>query len=151
MSKKSSDGIRLSGLLLLFSLVFTSLGSYPTSYAVDIDDVRTELYSTFEAVIEAEKKGGDIASLVDELDLIVNMLESASEGELPELLNRVLAVSRDAVIVGSVGESAGTDQFYVSTTIILFSGLMIILVWALFPILFWRFWLRSKNGWVVYS
>ena len=151
MSKKSSGGIRLRGVLVLFSLVFASLGSYPTSYAVDIDDVRTALYTTFEAVVEAEDKGGNIAPLVDELNSIVQLLESASEAEYSELLNRVLSVSRDAVRVGSVGESAGTDQLYVSITIILFSGLLIILVLVLFPMLFWRFWLRSKTGWVVHS
>ncbi|MCK4818932.1 hypothetical protein KA005_24375, partial [bacterium] len=105
MSKKSSGAIRLRGVLVLFSLVFASLGSYPTSYAVDIDDVRTALYTTFEAVVEAEDKGGNIAPLVDELNSIVQLLESASEAEYSELLNRVLSVSRDAVRVGSVGES----------------------------------------------
>lgn len=151
MSKKSNSMSCRFGLIILLLLIFPSYDYFPRSYAIDLDDVRTELYSTFEAVVEAEDRGGNVVSLVDELNSIVQLLESASEDEYSELLNRVLSASRDAERIGSVGESAGLNQLYVSIMILLFTGLMILLVWTLLPNLYWRLWLRSKRGWVVAS
>jgi hypothetical protein len=127
----------------------TSLGSFSVAYAVDEEDVRTELRVSFEAVAEAERSGGDISELVGELNMIAVELESASEEEYSELLRRVLEVAGKANAVDSVGEPAEMNQVYVSTAILLSTGLLVLLVWALFPVLYWKLWLRSKGDWII--
>ena len=113
--------------------------------------LRDELFSAFEVVAEAEAKGGNVANLVVELNMIIPLLESTSEDDFSELLNRILTVSQDAVLAGNVGESTGMNQFYVSITVLLVTCLLVVLIWVFTPVVYWKLWLRSKKGWVVYS
>jgi len=146
---KSRAQVRVPEFFTLLLVIMTSLGSFSVAYAVDEEDVRTELRVSFEAVAEAERSGGDISELVGELNMIAVELESASEEEYSELLRRVLEVAGKANAVDSVGEPAEMNQVYVSTAILLSTGLLVLLVWALFPVLYWKLWLRSKGDWII--
>jgi len=148
-SMKSRAQVRVPEFFTLLLVIMTSLGSFSVAYAVDEEDVRTELRVSFEAVAEAERSGGDISELVGELNMIAVELESASEEEYSELLRRVLEVAGKANAVDSVGEPAEMNQVYVSTAILLSTGLLVLLVWALFPVLYWKLWLRSKGDWII--
>jgi hypothetical protein len=143
---KRERALRFFSLLLV---VMTSLGSCFVAYAVDEEDIRSELRVSFEAVAEAETMGGDVSDLVSELNSIVVRLESAPEEEYSDLISRLLEVAREAELSGSVGQTVGVDQFNLSITILLFTGLLVLLVWAFFPVLYWKSWLRSKGDWVV--
>ncbi len=147
-SMKSRAQVRVPGYLTLLLVIIASLGNFSMTYAVDEENVRTELRASFKAVAEAERSGGDISELVGELNMIAVELESASEKEYSELLRRVLEVAEEANIVGRVGEPAGMNQVYVSSAILLSTGLLVLLVWALFPVLYWKLWLRSKGDWI---
>ncbi len=141
--------VRVPGFFMLLLVLVTSLGSSSLVYAVDEEGVWSELRVSFEAVAEAETMGGDVSDLVSELNSIVARLEIAQEEEYSDLISRLLEVAREAELSGGAGQTVGVDQFNMSITILLSTGLLLLLVWALFPVLYWKLWLRSKGDWIV--
>jgi hypothetical protein len=149
MTIKRNGGSSLPAFFIVFLVVMASLGSVCTVVAVDEEDIWSELRVSFEAVTDAETLGGDVSDLVSELNSILSRFEIAPEEEYEELVSRLLEVESGAELAASVGQTGGVDQFNLSITILLFTGLLVLLVWAFFPVVYWKLWLRSKGDWVV--
>jgi len=114
-------------------------------------DGRSDLLVVFEAVEIAEKQGGEVSELVDELNLIIRLVEAGDSVGLSEVESRIVEVLSQAPIVGDMG--ARRVQFMrVKVGVLL--GLLLasaVLVWRFGPRVFWSAWIRSKRGWRVYA
>lgn len=143
--------VRVPGFFMILLVLVTNLGRCSVAYAIEEEDVRAELRLSFEAVAEAERMGGDVSDLVSELNLIAERLEIAEKEDYFNLISRLREVGARAWLLGGVGQTVGVDQFNLSVEILVFTGLLVFLVWAFFPVLFWRSWLRFKGDWVVSS
>ena len=120
-------------------------------YSQLANDVQSDFFEAFEAVEDAERQGGDVSSLVDELNQILVLMEVGGEEELLEVPLRIEAVKEGALASGRVGEEGAQSQLMLSGLILLVTFVFSILVWKFMPGLVWRFWLKSRGKWRIYS
>ena len=120
------------------------------AYSQLVGDVRGDFFDAFEAVEDAERRGGDVSSLVDELNRVLDLMEGGGEAELVEASSRIDCVKEGAMESGRVGEEGVQSQLVLSGLILLVTCVLGFLVWRLMPGLVWRFWLRSRGEWRVY-
>ena len=117
------------------------------------NEARAKLTEAFEAAAEAERVGGNVSSLVVELNEAVSLLESGeasgNETLISEAIMKAERVVDLAPQVGREGAAAAQARTYQT---IAFVGVLIVLalvVWRYGPRLFWDLWIRSKRDWVV--
>ena len=113
-------------------------------------ELRADFLEAFQAVEDAELRGGDISSLVVELNEILELIEIGGEAGLLEAASRFEAVKDDAIALGMVGEEGAQAQLIESALILLAASVLSLLVWRFAPSLIWRLWLRSKGEWKAY-
>jgi len=112
-----------------------------------------ELAEAFVAVADAERLGGDVSELVDELNHASILLEENEmkndEGLLQEALLKVEDVLARAPAIGRDGVAAmqtRTVQSWLVVGVVVALG---VIVWRYGPRIFWRLWVRSKRRWKV--
>ena len=115
--------------------------------------VRLELAGAFVAVAEAERVGGDVSGLVEQLNQAVVLLEEGEtkndEALLREALSKVEEVVARAPVVGQDGVAtmqARTVQSWLVVGVVAALG---VVVWRYEPRVFWRLWVWSKRRWRV--
>ena len=139
---------RITLLLLLFTSLFVSVTLVAPQQVEQ--ELRGDFLEAFHAVEDAELRGGDVASLVVELNEILELIEIGGEAELLEAATRIEAVKGDAIALGMVGEEGAQAQLVESALILLAASVLSLLVWRFAPRLIWRYWLRSKGEWKAY-
>ena len=120
------------------------------AYSQLVGDVQGDFFEAFEAVEDAERRGGDVSSLVDELNRILELMEDGGQAELMEASSRIDGVKEGSMELGRVGEEGVQSQLVLSGLILLATCVLGFLVWRFMPGLVWRFWLRSRGEWRVY-
>ena len=137
-------------LLSLFSIVVRSPRA---SDDPALDDAGAKLATAFEAVAEAERRGGDVSKLVEELNEALALLErgeaEGDEAALREAEGVIARVIDRAPAIGRKGEAAARARMIQTGLVV---GLVVVsaaMVWGYGPMLFWRLWTRSKRGWMV--
>ena len=139
---------RITLLLLLFTSLFVSVTLVAPQQVEQ--ELRADFLEAFQAVEDAELRGGDISSLVVELNEILELVEIGGEAGLLEAALRIEAVKDDAIALGMVGEEGAQAQLIESALILLAASVLSLLVWRFAPRLIWRFWLRSRGEWKTY-
>jgi len=141
-----------SALLLISAFLIISSGLASGEFALE-EKVRLELAEAFVAVAEAERLGGDVSELVDELNQALILLEKGEmrndEVRLSEALSKVKDVIARAPVVGQGGLAAmqaRTVQSWLVVSVVVALG---VIVWRYESRIFWRLWVRSKRGWKV--
>jgi len=115
--------------------------------------VRLELAEAFVAVAEAERLGGDVSGLVDELNQALILLEEGEmrndEVMLQEALSKVEDVVARAPVVGQGGVAAMQARTVQSLLVVGVVVALGVIVWHYEPKIFWRLWVRNKRRWKV--
>jgi len=105
------------------------------------------------AVAKAERLGGDVSGLVDELNQALTLLEEGEtrndEAMLQGALSKVEDVVANAPVAGQGGVAAMQARKVQSWLVIGVVAALGVIVWRYEPRIFWRLWVRSKRGWKV--
>ena len=149
--------MKLLSKLLLASTVILLLSprvaSIPAPDAVSIDEVRAKLAESFKAVSEAERMGGNVSSLVSELNAAIALLEegesSGDETLIREASMRAEHVLAEAPEAGSEGVAGAQLRIYQNVAILSSLAVLAFVVWIFGPRLFWGLWKRSRHDWRV--
>jgi hypothetical protein len=140
----------LSKLMLasvVVSLVFPVLCSTAGAQETSVDEVKNKLIDAFEAVAEAEKAGGDVSHLVEELNHAVKLLEASGGEELLEAESKIQDVLEAASVVKEEGIAFTQHRQILAGIVFIFLAVAAVAVWRFAPRVFWLLWLRSKRGW----
>jgi hypothetical protein len=125
--------------------IFISFGFIIVWSQISVSD---QIIDAYLALSLASHVGGDVSSLVDELNSIIMAVESGdyNELEVSETLNDIMV---EANLLAEFTKSENAVG-------LLFTGanLFVILVlsyfvWRYFPYYYWRIWLRLKGDWIV--
>ena len=139
-----------STVILLVSL---RVASIPAPDVVSIDEVRAKLARSFKAVSEAERMGGNVSSLVSELNAAIALLEegesSGNETLIREASMRADHVLAEAPEAGREGTAGAQLRIYQKVAILSSLAILAFVVWIFGPRLFWSLWTRSKRDWRV--
>jgi hypothetical protein len=133
-------------LLTHFIIILLMAGSYLRPVRGQRGEAEDLLQEAFNALVEAEEAGGEVDLLVDSLNHALDLLE---EGRVEE----AEGIIRDVIDEAPEVRASGVREwrFDVAVAGATVAGLVIasILVWVYGSRLFWRLWLRVKEGWVV--
>jgi hypothetical protein len=129
------------------SLFFPVLCSAVSAQEVSVDEVRNKLIDAFEAVAEAERAGGDVSHLVEELDHAVKLLEAGGGEELLEAESKIQDVLEAVSDVKEEGISSTQHRQIMAGIVLFFLAVAAVAVWRFAPRVFWLLWLRSKRRW----
>lgn len=115
--------------------------------------VRLELAEAFVAVAEAERLGGDVSGLVDELNQALILLEEGEmrndEVMLQGALSKVEDVVARAPVVGQGGVAVMQARMVQSWLVVGVVVALSLIMWRYEPRIFWHLWVRSKRRWKV--
>ena len=140
--------LRLGLLVLVFNLALTQI---PSASSMDQEEVKERLERAYEAVAEAERAGGDVSGLVDELNQALELLEVGGEDSLAEALSKVDSVLTEAPGAMQAGIVATQLRYTKTAAVVGLLGFSAVLVWRYGPRIFWSIWLRSKKSWRVHA
>lgn len=139
--------------LKLFILIFTVAIWHPETSLCQSpeDNVREKMLTAFEAVAEAERKGGDVSRLVNDLNEALRLLEAGGKSNLivaESKIEYVLAATTEVELQGIfLTRKHRITKGAIIGTVTLFA----ILMWWLGPKVFWSMWLYSKREWRVHG
>jgi len=137
---------------LMLTILILAAAAKPLTAALSQspeDQLRAEIGAAFKAVAEAEKDGGDVSLLVEDLNQALRLLEAGGVENLREAESKIEAVLVAAPGVAQEGLALTRIKQLkagVGVTLIAVSAVM---VWRFGPRIFWSIWLRSKSGWRV--
>lgn len=132
---------------VVVSLVFPVVCSAVDVEEVSVDEVRVKLVDAFESVAEAERAGGDVSQLVEELNDVVRLLEAEGDEELPEAESRIEHVLAAASEVKQEGIMLTQHRQITAGCILILLAVSATVVWRFGPRVFWLLWLRFKAEW----
>lgn len=143
------SGLRLSFLVILLAACL--LNQAVSHCQSREEELRGMLTVAFEAVAEAEGKGGDVSHLVDELSRALRLIEAGGAVDLDTAQSVIEGVLSAAPGVEQQGVASTRLQQVKAVAIISLLAVSGIVVWRYGPRVFWTLWLRSKRDWIVRS
>lgn len=158
MNRRAVYAFRLACLKLLSKLMLASIVVslvFPVlCYAADaqdasVNEVRNRLIDAFEAVAEAERVGGNVSYLVEELNHAVKLLEAGGGEELLEAESKIQDVLEAVSDVKAEGIVSTQHRQIMAGVVLVVLTVAVVVVWRFGPRVFWLLWLRSKRGWRV--
>lgn len=142
--------IKACALILILALPNLALARASGEPSME-EKARLKLAEAFEAVAEAERLGGNVSELVDELNRALGLIEEAKGDSalLQEALSMVEGVASKAPEVGRAGAAAA--QFRTIQSLLAFGAIIALcaVAWRYGPRAFWRLWVWAKKGWKV--
>jgi hypothetical protein len=117
------------------------------------EEVEEKVFKAFKAVAEAERKGGNVSSLVAELNSAIELAKEAEslkdESLMKEALAKLDEIALRALEVGEIGLAAARWK-RISTGIALsIEASIALIVYVYAPQVFWRVWAKVKRKWKV--
>jgi len=149
---------RTSGILLLTVLLLACLVPIVTSEPDAIDanltnEARTKLATAFEGVAEADAKGGNVTTLVVELNDALALLErgeaNGDEGLIRDAISKAEEVTAEAPIIAKQGEEAAQARLVEALLVLGLVAISVMVIWRYGSRIFWKLWTRSKRDWRV--
>ena len=138
-------------MLCMFIVLGLTLSSVEAS--VGQGNVEEHMFEAFRAIAEAERSGGDVSSLKDELNVAIELVETAqatgNESLLQDALAKLAGIIASAVTVGQEGAVEGQRRLMFVALYVVVFGVLGFLVYRYVPIVFWTLWVRVKKGWRV--
>ena len=128
--------------------------AYGSSVAsIENEEARGKIAEAYKAVAEAEEKGGDVSSLLVELNSIIDLVREAEskkdEAKMSEASARLDEVIEKASEIGDLGLAAAQRRQN-ATTLALGAELSVALIAYIYaPRAFWRIWIKVKGRWRV--
>ena len=118
---------------------------------------RDTISDAFNAVLEAEKTGGDVTGLVTSLNEALKLVEegkrSPEQPKAAALYDRAKQIAQDVLTsapkvkeAGLVAQRNATNLLTISIVALAVTALI---AYLFVPRLFWTLWLRSHRGWRV--
>ena len=139
-------------LALICLLVFACI-TPASAGRVSPQEAKTKLYEAFEAIAEAERMGGNVSSLVAELNEALRILEvgeaSGDYALIHEAVLKAESIISLAPHIGREGAAAAQTRILQNIAVLCLLAASALLTWRFSPRLFWSLWLRSKHGWRV--
>jgi len=138
----------------LISLVFLRLGLPAASSGVSVDEAEDKFVEAFKAIAEAERMGGNVSSLVAELNEAIRLLEESedykNESLIDEAFLRAESIIGRASEVGREGAVEVQARVFQGVIVIILFGALALAVWRYGPRLFWRLWVKGNGKRVVH-
>jgi len=136
------------GVFLVLGLTLSSLET-----AIGQDNVEEQVFDAFRAIAEAERSDGDVSSLKDELNVAIEIVETAQATGNDSLIQDAMAKLEDiiasAVTVGQEGAVESQRRLMFISLYVGVFGVSSFLVYRYVPIIFWTLWVKVKKGWRV--
>jgi len=138
----------------LISLVFFGLGLPAASNGASADEAEDKLIEAFKAIAEAERMGGNVSSLVAELNEAIRLLEEGetykNESLIDEAFLRAESIISRTSEVGREGAVEVQARVFQGVIVIVVFVALALVVWRYGPRLFWRLWVRGNGKRVVH-
>ncbi len=117
--------------------------------------VEENVFEAFKAIVDAERSGGDVSSLTNELnaamDLINQAQDKGDDSHLQEALIKLENIITSAV---TVTQKAAVDNqthlMFLALYVGVF-GVSCFLAYRYVPIVFWNLWIIVKKSWRVWA
>jgi hypothetical protein len=110
--------------------------------------VSDQIIDAYLALAEASHVGGDVSSLVDELNSIIMVVDLGDYNvvEVSGALNDIMA---EANLLAEAAESENTLGLVLTCANLVVVLVLGYFVWRYFPSYYWRIWLRLRGDWIV--
>ncbi len=152
------DSFTFSSELNSTALALEDVTSYTSpiiqvSPAVNQSFTDARVAEAYRAVADAERKGGNVSSLVYELnsaiDLVTKAEQTGNQSLRLEALSKLLRVVQEASIVGEQGQANfRSNQIWTAITFGV-EGAIAVLAYVFSPRIFWTVWARLRGRWRV--
>lgn len=133
---------------LFLSLLLSTCLIVPI-YAKSNNELRIELGAAFVKVAEAELMGGNVSTLVQDLNLAAILIGIGDETSLKLAEDVIQSVSVLAVEKKSEGIQAINQQHMVMGAVLVVLIVSAAIVWFYGSRVYWSLWIRTKKGWRV--
>ena len=141
--------------LVIFLTVFLVLSFTLSSLETVMGQgsVEEKVFEAFRAIADAERSGGDVSSLKNELnaamDLINRAQANSDDSQLQEALTKLENIITSAVTVAQkAAVDSQTRLMFVALYVGVF-GISCFLAYRYVPIVFWSLWVKVKKSWRV--
>lgn len=135
-------------VLLVLSFTLSSLET-----VMGQGSVEEKVFEAFRAIADAERSGGDVSSLKNELNAAMDLINQAQamsdDSQLQEALTKLKNIITSAV---TVAQKAAVDSQTRLMFVALYVGVVGVscfLAYRYVPIVFWSLWVRVKKSWRV--
>ena len=140
--------------VLLLACLVPIVTSEPDAIDANLtNEAKTKLATAFEGVAEADAKGGNVTTLVVELNHALALLErgeaNGDEGLIRDAISKAEEVTAEAPIIGKQGEEAAQVRLAETFLVLSLLALSAVIVWRYGPRVFWELWTRSRRDWRV--
>ena len=156
MKRQTSRAIAAMAAACVIALCFVPASS---ASAQTSSQVNAQIAQAYSSVLGAESSGGNVTSLVAELNSAISLVQQADSinatnpARAQSLYSQASALAQQVIsaapAVAAAGRAAVFDaqvSLAVETAVL---GALAVLAYVYVPRLFWCFWLRTHRGWRV--
>jgi len=115
-----------------------------------VSEANTKIASAFEGVAEADAKGGNVTSLVIELNDALTLLEKGEadgdEGLIHDAISKAEEVIAEAPIIAEQGEEVAQARLVETLLVLSLLAISAVIVWRYGSRIFWELWMRSSSS-----